>query len=162
MEKTESRFSTRMQEDVKEALLNEQTECTFIWSTREGNGLGTPMSFLWNNNRVWVTTNAQRPRIKAIKNNPRVSVVISSAGTSLGNSRGISLQGEAKIHALTDVSDWFLPAYCQKLLPSSANGASTLATMLQQPGQVVVEVIPDKWICYDGQSLMDNLAAMGD
>lgn len=160
-EKQQSPFATQMSETIKNQLLETQDECTFIWSTRQGDGTGASMSYLWAKNHLWLTTRDNSPRIAAIRRNPAVSVVISGAGTTLGKSRGITIRGKALLHeAQAEHTSWFFKAYTKHLLPHSPTGAKQLEQMLKRPNQIIIEVIPEKWICYDGQNLMKHLADM--
>ncbi len=153
-------FATSMSATVKDQLLRTQNECTFIWSTNAGDGIGTVMSYLWHDNSLWLTTNDSRPRVGAVRARPRACVVVSSTGTAMGISRCISIKGECVIHPMQVVKDWFLPEYCCHVLPNNPRGAEKMAAMLDAPGQVVLQVIPEKFICYDGHSLMSGLNAL--
>ena len=64
----------------EEAMLAAQTECTFIWANREGWPVGVIMSFIWRRGRFWLTASGQRARIAAVRRDPRVCIVVTSAG----------------------------------------------------------------------------------
>ncbi len=152
-------FSTRMSETVREQLLQAQDECTFIWGTAQ-DASGTIMSFLWSGGHVWLTTNDQRPRIAAVQKTGRATVVVSSAGTQLGRSRCITLRGQCDIVNDRATAAWFYPAFCQKLFPGQQAAQQAMHALLDREGQVILRLQPDKIIAYDGDALMQRLAAL--
>ena len=151
-------FSGSMSDAVREQLLQEQDECTFIWQGKN-DALGTIMSFVWADGCVWLTTNDQRPRVNAVRRTGRASVVISSAGTTLGDSRCISLSGACTVLDDAQTRRWFFPLFCQKLLPDNSKAQATMRDLLDREGQVILRVKPDKVTAYDGDALMRQLEA---
>lgn len=152
-------FATRMSEAVREQLLQLQDECTFIWQA-EKESAGTIMSFLWHDNCLWLTTNDTRPRVAAVRKNGRATAVISSAGTTLGRSRCITLRGTCSVLDDRETAGWFYPAFCQKLFPGNLSAQTAMQSMLDRPGQVILRLQPEKIIAYDGNALMQKIAAM--
>ena len=53
--------------DLRERLLNEQVECTFIWTNKAGQPFGVAMSFIWRKGSIWLTAAGTRARIPAIR-----------------------------------------------------------------------------------------------
>ncbi len=53
-----------LEADAREALLRDGRECSFIWSTREGWPVGVTMAYLWERERFWLVTGAERPRVR--------------------------------------------------------------------------------------------------
>ena len=47
-------------------LLRAQTECTFMWSTSQGDPVGVVMNFLASDGRFWVTCTRRRKRVATI------------------------------------------------------------------------------------------------
>ncbi|HQQ63393.1 MAG TPA: hypothetical protein PLF22_07445 [Pseudomonadales bacterium] len=152
-------FAARMSENVRDMLLQTQTECTFIWQA-EKDAMGTVMSFLWADGCVWLTTNDSRPRVHAIRQHGRATVVVSSAGTSLGISRCVTLRGACKIVDSRDTKDWFYPRFCQKLFPENLRAQAAMRDLLDRQGQVILKLEPDKVITYDGDALMKKLSQL--
>lgn len=152
-------FAARMDESLQEQLLQSQKECTFIWQA-DTEATGTVMSFVWQDGCIWLTTNDARPRVAAVRKHQRATVVVSSAGTGLGISRCITLRGQC--HVLDDrkTADWFYPALCRKLFPENSKAQSAMLGMLDRDGQVILQLIPEKIISYDGDGLMTRLAAL--
>jgi len=152
-------FATQMSDAVREQLLQEQDECTFIWQGKK-DALGTIMSFLWADGCVWLTTNDQRPRVTAVRNTGRASVVVSSAGTALGDSRCISMSGVCAVLDDSATRHWFFPQFCQKLLPNNPTAQAAMCDLLDRAGQVVLRLQPDKITTYDGDALMRRLESL--
>lgn len=152
-------FSTHMSESLREQLLQEQSECTFIWQA-DKEAAGTIMSFVWANGCVWLTTNDSRPRVAAVRKHQRATVVVSSTGTGLGDSRCVTMRGACVVLDGRKTADWFYPLFCQKLLPDNPRAQVAMQGMLDRAGQVILRLKPDKIIGYDGDALMKKLSAL--
>ena len=90
--------SYTMDDDVLERLLGEQTELNFMWGTKDHWAVGVFMSFVWRDGSFWLTLTTQRARMRAIERDPRVSVAVSSVGTSLGRQKSATAKGRVIIH----------------------------------------------------------------
>ena len=152
-------FATRMNEDIRLALLAQQTECTFVWQGDSG-ACGTIMSFLWADNCLWLTTNDSRPRVNAVRKHGNATAVISSAGTALGQSRCITLRGQCHVIDDRQTAAWFYPLFCQKLFPDNPRAQTAMQNLLDRDGQVILQLRPEKIVAYDGNALMEKLAAL--
>ena len=152
-------FATQMSDAVREQLLQQQSECTFIWQA-EKEAAGTIMSFGWAEGCVWLTTNDSRPRVAAVRKHRRATVVVSSAGTELGDSRCITMRGECSVLDDRKTAEWFYPLFCQKLLPDNPRAQIAMQGMLDRDGQIILCLKPDKVIAYDGDALMKKLEAL--
>ncbi len=142
----------RLNEADQDALLLVQRECVFNWCTRDEWPMGVIMSYIWRNNRVWLTAGAHRHRISAIRRNPQVSVVVTSTGTELGPGKTITIKGRCVVHEEREVKDWFYPDFARALRPNETE-ALDFVEFLDSPLRVVLEVIPEKWITYDGMKM---------
>jgi general stress protein 26 len=152
-----------LEPDLQEQLLKEQNELTFIWGTKDHWPIGVIMSFLWRDGSFWVTATSQRARISAIRRDPRVSVVVSSAGTSMGPSKTVTVKGRCVIHEDQETKDWFYPALAAALIPQSEPVQRAFAKMLDSERRLVIEILPEKWITFDGTNMMkDSLVAWTD
>ncbi len=152
-------FATRMSDDIREQLLQTQSECTFIWQA-DKEAAGTIMSFVWADGCIWLTTNDSRPRVKAIRKTGRASIVVSSTGTELGDSRCITLRGTCAVLQDRKTANWFYPLFCQKLLPDNPRAQAAMQSMLDRDGQIILCVKPDKIVSYDGDALMKKVSAL--
>lgn len=142
---------------VLEQLLVNQRELVLMWSTKDGWPIGVIMSYIWKDGRFWVTLGAHRHRVAAIRREPRVSVCVTSTGTALGGGKTATAKGRAIVHEDRETKDWFYPAFSGHLNPDP-NAAAAFATMLDSPVRVVVEIVPEKWITYDGAKMFADAA----
>lgn len=141
--------------EKREKLLLAQNELTFIWTTREGHGMGVTMSYIWREGRIWCTAAEQRARIKALRRDPRCSVVISSAGVDDEVSQSITFKGRAILHQDQQTKDWFYPDFARH----SRNPAPTpedFIAFLDTPARVIIEVVPEMAITFDGGVMRDT------
>jgi len=142
----------RLNDDDQEKLLLTQKECVFNWCTKDEWPMGVIMSYIWRDGRMWLTAGAHRHRISAVRRNPKVSVVVTSTGTSLGPGKTITIKGTCTIHEGRDVKDWFYPDFALALR-GEASAAKEFEAMLDSPLRVVLEIVPEKWITYDGAKM---------
>ena len=147
--------------DVQQKLLSVQRECVFNWVTRDGWPVGVIMSCLWDKGRLWLTAGANRHRIEAVRRDPRVSVVLTSTGTELGPGKTVTLKGRCTVHEDRETKDWFYPAFSRHLYPKPED-ATSFHKMLDSPLRVVLEVVPEKYITYDGAKMFAHTAGTID
>ncbi len=143
----------RLGEDVKEDLLANARECVFNWCTKDEWPMGVIMSCLWRKGRMWLTAGAHRHRISAVRRNPKVSVVLTSTGTHLGGGKTITIKGRCTVHEDEETKAWFYPDFSAHLHPASEKAAKAFQEMLDSPLRVVLEVVPEKFITYDGAKM---------
>jgi hypothetical protein len=129
----------RLDEQGRQELLQTATECVFTFANPDGWPSGVVMSFLYAEDRLWLTAVAGRAHAEAIRHDPRVTVVVSNAGTSLPGRRMIALRGVAFLHADEQTKRWFLPRFARKLAPADPDA---FARLLDSPHRVIVEVRP--------------------
>ena len=98
------------------------------------------------------TAAAHRHRVSALRRNPKSSVVITSKGTSLDAGKSITIKGRAKIHDDKDLKAWFYPELASALR-STPEEVKAFEDMLDSPLRIVIEVVPEKWITYDGAKM---------
>lgn len=152
----------RLDPDVQEELLSTSRECVFNWCTRDQWPMGVIMSCLWNDGRMWLTAGAHRHRISAVRRNPQVSIVITSTGTHLGGAKTVTIKGLCTIHEDEETKKWFYPAFSAHLNPGAEERASAFQEMLDSPLRVVLEVVPEKFITYDGVKMAQHTAGKLD
>jgi hypothetical protein len=138
--------------DSCEQLLNTQTECTFIWRMHDGWPIGVIMSYVWHNGQAWMTASSQRPRIAAVRRDERVSMVVSSAGTSLPP-RTVTVRGRGKLYTDEETKRWFYPDLARKLIQGDPARQVRFIEMLDSPRRVVMSVTPEKLITFDSQKM---------
>ena len=147
--------------DREERLLDEQIECTFMWSTKDGDPVGVIMNYLYDYGRFWVTCTKRRKRVPAVIARPRVAVCISSRGTDIGSSQALTYKGDAIVREDDEIKAWFYPTLAAKVRPFDENAQKAFAEHLDTPGRVVIEIVPDKRIGFDSEQMFKNSPAAG-
>ena len=142
-----------LDESQQEDLLRTQNECAFVWSTRDGWPVGVIMSFVWRDGKVWLTSSVQRKRVKAVSRDPRVSVIVSGAGTSLGAGKTVTLKGRCVVRSDPETAAWFYPALAKAVFPDNEVRQQRFAERLDTPGRVIFEVTPVASITHDVEKL---------
>jgi len=137
----------------RDELLLAQRECVFNWSTKEGWPVGVVMSYLWRDGKFWLTAGGHRHRIEAIRRDPRVSIVVTSTGTSIGPSKTITAKGRVRIREDAETKKWFYPALANMIQRGEPAASERFAAFLDSPLRVILEVTPEKWITYDGEKM---------
>ncbi|MCR9103923.1 MAG: pyridoxamine 5'-phosphate oxidase family protein [Gammaproteobacteria bacterium] len=137
----------------EQELLRKQVECNFIWTNREGHGIGVIMNYVARNGSIWLTATRQRARIKALQRDPRACVVISSMGTDMGAGKQVTYKGRVKLHEDAATKAWFYPAMAQIITPYPAPTVEAALLHLDTPLRVVIELIPEKTIKFDGDRI---------
>jgi len=146
--------------ELVERLLTEQNECTLSWLTREGLPASTIVSFVALDGMIAMTALAGSARVKAIRRNPNVALVISGSGSPVGHSRCVSIQGECEIRDDQAIRDRFFPAFAASVLPNSSKGAEMMAKGMNSPENLVLLLKPRKMIPYDAQASLDRANRM--
>jgi Pyridoxamine 5'-phosphate oxidase len=133
----------RLDDQGRDELLSTQTECTFIFAGPDGWPVGVVMSFLYAaqgaDAAFWLTATRTRAHARAIVDNPRVTIVVSSAGTSLPGRRMLAIRGVAEVHDDRDTKDWFLPRFADTL---KAAKPDEFMRLLDSDNRVVFKVRP--------------------
>ncbi len=150
-----------LDDTARENLLATHNECTFMWSTLDGWPIGVIMSYLWKDGRIWLTAGAHRHRISAVRRDPRVSVVVTSTGSALGPGKSVTAKGRCTVHEDRETKDWFYPEFSAHLQPN-AEAAEVFCKFLDSPVRVILEVVPEKWISYDGVKMFKDQAGVLD
>lgn len=145
-------------EDEREMLLA-QNECTFIWANKEGWPVGVIMSYVWAKDCFWVTATSQRARIHAVRRDPRVSICVTSKGSSAPGNRTVTYKGTCEILDDQETKDWFYPALAAAIRPNDEQGAKMFAGFLDSPRRVVLKITPTQRIGYDGRKMGEATAA---
>lgn len=148
-----------LSDDREMTLLNTQTECTFMWTTRTGDPVGVIMNFVFDRGRFWMTCTRRRKRVPAIEARPRVAVAISSRGTDIGVSQSITYKGDATVHEDPEIASWFYATLAARVRPDDAEKQAAFVHHLDTPGRVVIEIVPDTRIGFDSEAMFANSPA---
>jgi hypothetical protein len=144
--------------EVQEELLRTQNEASFCWGTKDQSVMGVIMTYVWRDGKFWLTATRQRARIAAIRRDPRVTLIVSSVGTTLGPSKSISVKGSVRILDDDESKAWVYPAIAAAILPGegAAEIQRKFVGMLDSDRRVVLEVTPTKWITFDAVKMMHD------
>ncbi|GAB92070.1 pyridoxamine 5'-phosphate oxidase family protein [Gordonia rhizosphera] len=126
-----------LDDESRAALFAAQTECTFVFATPQGWPAGVVVSYLVDGDSLWFTAAASRLHIRALNDEPRVSVVVSNNGTVLPGRQMVTMRGRATVHRDRETRDWFFPRFVERMRP---NDPVAFARLLDSPDRVVVQV----------------------
>lgn len=143
----------KLSPEREQELLDKQVECNFIWVNKDGHGLGVIMNYVARDGSIWLTATKQRPRIKALQRDPRASVVITSTGTDMGPGKQITYKGRVVLHEDQATKDWFYPAMAEVISPYPAPTPEAALQHLDTPLRVIIELIPEMTIAFDGDAI---------
>ena len=152
MENYEEVSNLTLADDDRQTLLKTQNECVFTWRTSDGWPIGVVMSYVWREGKIWLTASSQRPRIKAVRRDDRVSVAISSAGTRRPPATA-TIKGRCAILEDVETKRWFYPALAAALIPENEKHQAGFVRMLDSPRRVVMCVTPERFITFDGRKM---------
>ena len=145
--------------DRERALLDAQTECCFMWSTKAGDPVGVIMNYVVRDEHFWITCTKRRKRVSAVAARPRVALAISSRGTKIGVSQTVTYKGRAIIHEDDETKGWFYPALAARVRPESADQQAAFVHHLATDGRVVIEIVPDGRIGFDAEAMFQGSPA---
>jgi len=141
------------------ALLDAQTECTFMWTTKDGDPVGVIMNYVVRDGRFWVTCTRRRKRVAAVEARPRVAIAVTSRGTDIGVSQAVTYKGDAVVHDDAETKAWFYRALAEKVRPESTDRQDAFVHHLDSPGRVVIEIRPTDRIGFDSEAMFKNSPA---
>jgi hypothetical protein len=145
--------------DRERALHAAQTECTFMWTTGQGDPVGVIMNYLLHEDRFWLTCTRRRKRVAAVEARPRVAIAVSSRGTDIGISQSITYKGDATVHDSEEVKAWFYPALAARVRPGRPDQQKAFVEHLDTPGRVIIEIRPTDRIGFDAENMFKNSPA---
>lgn len=145
----------------RDALLEAHRECAVVWSTRDGWPVGVMHLYLWHEGRFWVTCTARRKRVAALRARPRSSVIV-----PFPDERTLTARTLAIVHATpTEHARWFYPALARQVLAEQPEavrreGIDGFVARLESDDRVIVELVPQKWISFDGRKVKAHAAGV--
>jgi general stress protein 26 len=137
----------------QEKLLSGQSDCTFIWNTREGWPVGATMGYLWQDGKIWMTCGGGRPRVSAVKRNDRVCVVVAEQRPN-NASVAVTIKGRCRVHDDSQTKQWFFDKVTRRAFPDNEAARQGMIKMLDSPTRVVLCVTPAKSFSYDGAKMI--------
>ena len=148
-----------LDDDVREELLTTAREAVLNWTTKDGWAVGVMHGYYWGKGSIWMTAASHRHRMSALRRDPRCSVVITTTGTHLGLGKTLTIKGRCIMHEDRETKDWF---YHQLAWRPGADPeqAANFEKMLDSPLRVVMEIVPEKWITFDGAKMAKDTAGI--
>jgi general stress protein 26 len=137
--------------EAEATLLEQQMECTFCWTTRDGSPMAVIMTYVHHNGRFWLSSSTQRKRVAAVRRDPRVVIVVSGAGCPIGDYKTVSYKGIATVHDDEPTKRWFYRAQAEQAVGEfGPERVTEYIQMLDSPNRVVIEVETDTRVAFDG------------
>lgn len=148
-----------LDQDKIDRLLQLQSECSVLWTTKDGWPVGVMHRFVYRDGKFWVTCARQRKRVPALKKRNKSAVIVSSEGTPLGRDQTLTVKCKATVHDDNPaVKGWFYHALAMKLNNGNEQAAAAFEQFLDTPTRVIIELEPTKWITYDGKKVAAHVA----
>ncbi|MDG1987667.1 MAG: hypothetical protein P8J18_06795 [Halieaceae bacterium] len=133
-----------------DVIMHNAMECTLMWSTKDGWPVGVIHSFIWKDNKIWLTFVAHRHRAAAIRRDNRVSVTNSSRAYEPDAQNlpvgGITFKGKGVFFDDDDTKRWFYKALSEK---NSPDNPESMSEILNSPTRLILCVTPTKKIMYN-------------
>ncbi len=152
-------------EEQKQELMKRAPECVLMWGTKDGWPVGVVHSFVWKDDRIWITFASHRHRAAAIKRDNRVSVTVSGATSRDPDCpRGaVTVKGIGHFHDDDETKEWFYRALAKKVSPTDKKGEEDFYNLLNSPLRTILEVVPEKWISFDAdKSQRDRMGELSE
>lgn len=131
--------SLRASPEAQRELIDAQTEAVVTFTAESGWANGVVMSYLPHGGSFWVTAVADREHARAARRDPRVSVVLSNAGTGLAGRRMLTARCLAHSYSDEQTKQWFYDAFAQRLNVANPQG---FVDLLNSGNRVVMELRP--------------------
>lgn len=125
--------------DGRAELIQAQSECTFVFTNEDGLASGVVMSYIQFDGSFWVTAVEGRGHVRGVEKDPRVSMVISNAGTGLPGRRMLSMRGTAIIHRDAATKEKFLESFAARHQPDDPQ---SFIRLLNSANRVVIQFHP--------------------
>jgi hypothetical protein len=124
----------------RQELFAKQSECTFIFNRPGGWPSGVVMSYVYHEDCLWIASVIDRPQVANLAQDPRVTVVISNAGTDTPGRQMIAVRGVAIIHEPgSETFETMLHTIGARLQPADP---MAFVRLLNTPKRRVIQVVP--------------------
>ena len=139
--------------DDERLLVEAQDECTFMWSNNQGWPVGVVMSYVFRQGCFWLSVSDLRLRVKAVLRDPRVSISITSKGTTIRAAQAVTYKGLCQVHSDRATIAWFLPALAERLRPGDHAAQAEFVRLNDTSHRRVLQVTPQQTIAFDGRKM---------
>jgi general stress protein 26 len=150
----------------EERLLRTQSECTFIWSRKDGWPVGVTMTYIYRDGRIWMTTSGQHPRVLAVKRDERCCVVVSSAGAgeipmvagsvpTMRKGKATTIKGRCKVLSDAQTKAWFFREFAAAAFPHDRAKQDGFVKMMDSPRRAIMCIEPEgEHITWDNDKML--------
>ncbi|MFP6807731.1 MAG: hypothetical protein VB957_11220 [Pseudomonadales bacterium] len=152
-------------EAQKQELMKRAPECVLMWATQNGWPVGVVHSFVWQDDKIWITFAVHRHRTTAIERDNRVSVTVSGATSRDPKcpKGAITVKGRATFHQDEETKLGFYRLLAKKVSPDNQAGEDDFFSLLNSPLRTVISIVPEKWISFDAdKSARDRAGLLGE
>jgi general stress protein 26 len=133
------------------ALLEQQMECALCWTTKDGSPMAVIMTYVYHDQKFWLSSSRQRKRVTAIQRDPRVCIVVSGAGCPIGDFKTVSYKGIATIYDDAETLQWFYRAQAEQAVGEfGPERVAEYIAMLDSPNRVVIGIETGTRVSFDG------------
>jgi len=127
-------------EQQRQRLLAGQIECTFCWTNRDGHPIGITQAFVYMDGVFWMLSEQSRARVRAVRRDPRTSLVVSA----FGKSKSLSYKGTTEVVEDRDTVMWVLREIVRRYDPEDEQAQEAHAAAADSPGRVALKFTPLK------------------
>ena len=138
----------------RERLLAAHQECSVVWTTRDGWPVGVVHMYVWREGSFWVTCTERRKRVPALRARAESCVIVPFAHEATVTAKTL-----ATVHEPGNAhTEWFYPALAALSMPDQpdnvkAEGVEGFVKRLESDSRVIIELVPQKWITFDGNKV---------
>jgi general stress protein 26 len=127
-------------EERRARLLDGQIECTFCWTNRDGHPIGITQAYLYRDGAFWMVSERSRARVRAIRRDPRSSVVVAASGRS----KSLSFKGSTEVIEDRQQILEVLGEIARRYDPDDEQAQAAHVAAADSPGRVVLKFTPER------------------
>ena len=130
----------RLSDERQAKLLERELECVFCWTNSDGHPIGITQAYVYADGVFWMCTDEGRARARAVRRDPRSSVVVFTARKS----KTLSFKGTSEIIEDRETVMWFLREVARRYDPHDPQAQEAHVKAADHPGRVVIKFTPEK------------------
>jgi general stress protein 26 len=124
----------------QELLLAGELECTFCWTNADGHPIGITQAFVYAGGVFWMVSEASRARVRAVRRDPRSTVVVAATGRS----KTMSFKGHTEVLEDRATILRTLREIARRYDPDDEQAQAAHVAAADSPGRVVLRFVPEK------------------